>query len=155
MHKHWFAALVVLGAALAQAAPTRVVFPADGAEQKYALKDLNAALPADWSAYKFLVLEVRSTTSQQFEFKIHTATGAPALNMHLFQGPWVRTVLPLVRLDRPEQSGTDLAAMSNKPRALSAVHGGHNQGPLTAVQAIGFRMPSPAGEAVIEIRSIS
>jgi hypothetical protein len=85
------------------------------------LKDFTPALPSDWSAYKFLVLEVRSTTSQQFEFKIHTAAGAPALNMHLFQGPWVRTVLPLARLDRPEQSGVDLAAMSNKPRALSAV----------------------------------
>src|SRR5271157_1499289 len=146
MPKHWIAALLVLGGALAQAAPTRVVFPADGTEQKFALKDLNPDLPADWSGYKFLVLAVRTTTPQQFEFKIHTAAGAPGLNMHLFQGPWIRTVLPLARLDRPEQSGTDLAAMSNKPRALSAVHGGHNQGPLTSVQAIGFHMPAPAGE---------
>ena len=155
MSEYLIAALLIFGNALAQAETKRVVFPADETEQRLALKDLSPALPTDWSAYKFLVLEVRSTTSQQFQFKLHTAAGEPSLNMHLFQGPWARTVLPLARLDRPEQSGVDLAAMSNKPRALSAVHGGHNQGPLTAVEAIGLRMPSPAGEAILEIRSVT
>ena len=70
-------ALVMLGGALAQAETKHVVFDAAGAEQKWALKELNPDLPADWSGYKFLVLEVRTTTPQRFELKIHTATGAP------------------------------------------------------------------------------
>ena len=148
-------ALVMLGGALAQAETKHVVFDAAGTEQKWALKELNPDLPADWSGYKFLVLEVRTTTPQRFELKIHTATGAPSLNMHLFQGPWIRTVLPLARLDRPEQSGVDLAAMFNKPRALSFVSAARGQGPLTAVQEIGLRMPAPVGEAVVEIRSFT
>jgi hypothetical protein len=155
MHKHWIVVLLALGGALAQAETKRVVFDASGTEQKWAVKDFAPALPADWSGYKFLVLEVKTTTPQRFELRIHTADGVRGLNMHLFQGPWIRTVLPLARIERPEQSGTDLAAMSNRPRALSFVSSAHGQGPLTAVQEIGMRMPAPDGEAVVEIRSIT
>lgn len=155
MSKFLMAAVLMVGGAVAQAETKKVVFDSGGTEQILALKDLNPDLPADWSGYKFLVLEVRTTTAQRFEFKVHTATGAPGLNMHLFQGPWIRTVLPLARIERPEQSGTDLAAMSNRPRALSFVSSARGQGPLTAVQGIGLRMPAPVGEAAVEIRSIT
>jgi len=100
MHKHWIVVLLALGGALAQAETKRVVFDASGTEQKWAVKDFAPALPADWSGYKFLVLEVKTTTPQRSNCGSIPRTACAGLNMHLFQGPWIRTVLPLARIER-------------------------------------------------------
>jgi hypothetical protein len=98
---------------------------------------------------------MKASTPQRARLSVYTANGERSIWFHPFPGAWIRTVVPLVRLDRPEQSGVDLAAMSNKPRALSFVSGAHGQGPLKAVQAIGLKMTDPVGNAQFEFRSIS
>ena len=150
-----FAALLLTTGAMAWAEPVHIVFDAAGTEHKLAVQELKPALPADWSAYNFLVFELKAATPQRVRLSIHTADGVRSVWFQPFPGTWLRTVVPLVRLDRPEQSGVDLAAMSNKPRPLSFVHGAHAPGPLKAVQAIGLQMTDPVGDAGIEFRSIA
>ena len=154
MIRFLIAASLLAGSAFAQGNSQRVVFEPAGAEHKWALNELNPELPSDWSGYQYLVFELRAATPQRFELRIQTTSGVRTLWMHPFPGEWIRTVLPLARVARPEQSAVDLAAMSNKPRALSFVSGAHGQGPLDHVQSIGVRMPSPVGEAVLELRSV-
>lgn len=155
MSRTLIAALLLLSSVLARAESRHVVFDAAGTEQRLAVQELDPALPADWDSFHYLVFEMKASTPQRVRLSIHTADGARSIWFHPFAGTWIRTVVPLVRLDRPEQSGTDLAAMSNKPRTLSFVSGAHDQGPLKAVQAIGFKMTDPVGDAQFEFRTIS
>ena len=149
------AALLLTTSALVQAESRHIVFDAAGTEQQLAVQDLKPALPADWSGFNYLVIELKASTPQRVRLSIHTADGVRSVWFQPFSGAWIRTVVPLIRLDRPEQSGADLAAMSNKPRPLSFVHGAHAPGPLKAVQAIGLQMTDPVGDAGLEFRSIS
>jgi hypothetical protein len=149
------AALLLMAGALAQAESRHVVFDAAGNEQTLAVQELQPALPADWDGFHYLVFEMKASTPQRVRLSIHTGDGVRSIWFHPFAGTWIRTAVPLIRLDRPEQSGVDLAAMSNKPRALSFVSGAHGQGPLKAVQAIGLKMTDPVGDAQFEFRSIA
>ena len=155
MSRTLIAALVLMAGALARAESRHIVFDAAGTEQRLAVQELKPVLPADWSGFNYLVFEMKASTPQRVRLSIHTADGARSIWFHPFAGTWIRTAVPLVRLDRPEQSGVDLAAMSNKPRALSFVSGAHGQGPLKGVQAIGLKMTDPVGAAEFEFRSIS
>src|SRR5271157_6419250 len=55
-------------------------------EHKFALKDLNPDLPSDWSSYKFLVMEMKSSTPQRFLLRLYTADGMRAMRIHQFGG---------------------------------------------------------------------
>ncbi len=52
----------------ADADAIRVTFEGAKSEHKWALKDLNPDLPADWSAYNYLVMEFRVSSPQRFFF---------------------------------------------------------------------------------------
>ena len=155
MSRTFIAALLLVCTALAHAESRRIVFDSANSEHKLAVQELKPALPTDWTGFRFLVFEIKASTPQRVRLSVHTSGGDRSLWFHPFAGAWIRTVVPLVRLERPEQSGVDLAAMSNKPRPLSFVSGAHDQGALSAVQAIGFNMTAPIGEAVYEFRSIA
>jgi hypothetical protein len=155
MSRSALAALLLLGCAAGYAEPRRVAFDPSHTEHTFAVQDLKPALPANWTGYHYLVFEMKASTSQRARLTVSTADGDRSIWFHPFAGSWIRTVVPLIRLDRPEQSGADLAAMSNKPRALSFVSGAHAPGPLTAVKSIGFKMTDPVGNAVYEFRSIA
>lgn len=43
--------------------------------KKFALKDINPELPADWDGYKFVVLEYKITTAQRFQLGFTTDNG--------------------------------------------------------------------------------
>ena len=64
-------------------------------EHKWALKELNPELPADWSSFKFLVMEVKASTAQRFLLRLYTAGGVRALRFHQFGGGvWIRAAVP-------------------------------------------------------------
>ena len=44
----------------------RLVFTGVSSEKKFALKEFNPDLPSDWSGYKYLVIEMRTSTPQRF-----------------------------------------------------------------------------------------
>ena len=124
-------------------------------EHKWALKDLNPDLPSDWSSYKFLVMEVKSSTPQRFLLRLYTADGMRALRFHQFGGGvWIRAAVPLAYFQSQSQEGQDLAAVFNKSRNpfWMAVVGPF--GPIKAVQSLAVAMVAPVGNPTLEIRNV-
>jgi len=124
-------------------------------EHKWALKDLNPDLPSDWSSYKFLVMEVKSSTPQRFLLRLYTADGMRAMRFHQFGGGvWIRAAVPLSYFQSQSQEGQDLAAVFNKPRNpfWMAVVGPF--GPIKAVQSLAVAMVAPVGNPTLEIRNV-
>ncbi len=149
----------MLFALLASAGPAagetrRAVFEGAGSEQTWALKDFDPPLPADWSRYGFLVLEMRLSAPQRFELRVHDAGGVRAVRLSPVPGAWIRTAVPLAMLTRPAQQGNDLASVHNKPRPMMFINLMGAPGELKAVREIGVAMPSPVGSVVLEIRSV-
>jgi len=138
----------------ARAETLRVVFEGASPEHKWVLKDLDPNLPSDWSIYEFLTLELKSSTSQRFELRIHTAGGVRRLRIQPFQGAWIRAAVPLAYFKRPDLQGTDLAALGNKSRTSYWINLMGSYGPLTAVEAVGVAMENPLGSPTLEIRSV-
>ena len=121
-------------------------------EQKWSAKDL--ALPEDWSPYQFLVVELRASSPQRFQLRIHTAGGLRSVLMHPFAGVRVRAAIPLQAWAERPREGMDMAAVGNKSRAGYFLGLWGPFGPLKGVQAVGVRMERPIGSPTVEITSI-
>jgi hypothetical protein len=128
-------------------------FDESASEFKWALKDLNPALPADWSPYQFLTLELRSSTAQRFELRLYTTNGVRHIRLHPFANAWIRAAIPLTYFQRPDRQGFDLASLGNKSRAAYWINLMGGYGPINAVEALGVAMQDPIGAPTIEIRS--
>lgn len=147
--------LLLLCAGFTNAETRRVVFEGATSEHRWTLKDLNPELPSDWSSYEFLVLELRSSTSQRFELRLQTAEGVRWLRIQPFQGAWIRAAVPLKYFKRPDREGFDLASMGNKPRTTFWMNLTGSYGSLNAVEAIAVAMRDPIGKPTLEIRSVT
>jgi hypothetical protein len=145
--------LLALLSTVLRAEPRKAIFNDAALEFKWTLKELNPDLPSDWSSYEFLILELRSSTSQRFELRIFTTNGVRHVRLHPFQGAWIRAAVPLAYFRRPDRQGFDLASLGNKSRASYWLNLMGNYGPLDSVQAIGLAMKDPIGTPTIEIRS--
>ena len=132
----------------------RMVFEGAGGEQSWPLKDWAADLPADWSPYQFLVLEVRLSSPQRFELRVHDAQGVRSVRLSPLAGSWVRGVVPLAFLTQPPSQGNDLASVYNKPRPMMWINLEGSRGPLTAVRELGFALSDPVGAPALEVRSV-
>jgi hypothetical protein len=124
-------------------------------EHKWALKELNPELPADWSSFKFLVMEVKASTAQRFLLRLYTAGGVRALRFHQFGGGvWIRAAVPLDYFKSQSQEGQDLAAVFNKSRNpfWMAVVGPF--GTINAVQSLAVAMVAPVGNPTLDIRNV-
>lgn len=155
MNSRCNAVLLTLAAAgLALGATQRAVFEKAGAEQAWALKDFDAALPADWSGYQFLVIELRLSSPQRFDFRVHNADGVRSVRLSPIPGVWVRSAIPLAFLTQEARQGNDLAAVHNKPRPMMFINLSGRPGPLNDVRQISVAMPNPVAAPTIEIRSI-
>jgi hypothetical protein len=124
-------------------------------ETRISLADLGSELPADWSDYEALVLEVRASSPQRIQFKIFSGAEGKYSRV-LFQpypGAWLRVALPVAMLSAAPTSGYDMASVGNRSRP------GYFLGlwgpfvPLKAVTAVAFTMEKPIGSPRLEIRS--
>jgi hypothetical protein len=129
--------------------PKRVVFDS-AAEQAWADPDL----PADWSPYKFLVMELRLSAPQRFDLRVHDASGVRQVKLAPVAGRWIRAAVPLSYLTQPAGQGHDLASVHNKPRPMIFINLSGTPGPVSAVQRIGVAMANPVGKPSLEIRSL-
>ena len=143
----------MLTAATAPCQPTRVVFQATQTSHTWPLKDFDSSLPSDWSGFNFLVVELRLSSPQRFELKIHDAGGIRSVRLSPVPGAWVRSAVPLAFLTREASQGGDLAAVHNKPRPMMFLNIMGSPGPLTVVREIEVSIPSPVGAPTLEIRS--
>jgi hypothetical protein len=110
------AAVALSALAAGSPAPSRAVFDSAHTEYNWPLKQLNPALPADWTPYEFLVLEFKASSSQRFDLGLETSSGRFAKRIGPFAGVWVRASIPLRYYRRPAGDGADLAATFNQPR---------------------------------------
>ncbi len=149
----FFAIGLLLTARVVHAETVSVIFDGSTSERKWTLKELNPALPSDWSSNQFLTLELRSSTAQRFELRIFTTNGVRHIRLHPFANAWIRAAIPLAYFQRPDRQGFDLASLGNKSRASYWINLMGGYGPLNAVEAIGLVMPDPIGSPTIEIRS--
>ena len=153
-HRFAILAAVLAAAGVAHSETRRIVFKGVGAEQTWTLKDQDPNLPSDWSPFNFLVLELRLSSPQRFELRVHNATGVRSVRLSPAAGAWVRGVVPLAFLTQPPRQGNDLASVHNKMRAMMWINLTGTPGPLDAVREIGVALPNPVGEVALEIKSM-
>lgn len=124
--------------------------------QKFALKDINPELPADWDDYNYVVIEYKSTTAQRFQLGFTTNSGYNELRIMCYvPNAWNRLAIPLKYFTQLPDPAVDLAATNNHARNTGWINLGGRRGPLQGVDSIGVRMRKPIGTPSIEIRSLS
>lgn len=157
MYRYLIAAALagILPTVASTASPKRVVF--DGvatSEQKWTLQDLDPALPADWTGYDFLVLEMKASSPQRFELILYSGEHAQRRQMQPFANLWIRASVPLQYYRTQKRTGSDLASLGKVSRNTFWISTGGAMGPLNAVTAIGVAMRAPLGKPTLEIRSV-
>jgi hypothetical protein len=132
-----------------------IAFEGESSEHRWTLGEIGGDLPPDWSPYQYLVLEMRASSPQRFELRLHTGAGTWKLRVHPFAGAWTRVAVPLRLFQRPAQDGFDLASVHNRsfPACFLNLTGAH--GPLDAVEAVSVAMDHPIGQPTLEIRSLA
>ena len=154
----WIAALslALCFSSAARSGTQTAVFDSPVSAHEWALSQLNPALPSDWDAYDFLVLEFRASSSQRFELGLRTAQGLISKKIHPFPNVWVRASVPLRFFRQPLGDGADLAATVNQPRKSYWINieGGGN-GPTGDVLGLSAVMRYPVGSPMLEIRSVT
>ena len=159
MKKPWLFFLMtvlVVGAAAARALepPIKVTFADKVSEHKWPLKELDAALPADWSGFGFLVLELRTSSPQRFSLWVHTADGKRRIMLQPFgQNVWLRASVPLQYFRGKDQRGMDLASTNNRRTDTFWMQVWGPFGELKNVEAMSVAMDYPLGKPTLEIRS--
>lgn len=124
--------------------------------QKFAIKDISPAIPADWDDYNFVVLEFKSTTSQRFHVGFTTESGYNELRVMSFTpNGWNKLAIPLKFYRALPDAANDLAATYNQARYTGWINLGGKRGPLKGIDSIGIRMNAPINNPSIELRSIS
>lgn len=128
----------------------------DISEHAFLASEVNPDLPYDWTEYKFMVLEFRASSSQRFEIGLRNPGGWLFKRVHPFAGALVRFVVPLDFYRAQPTRGNDMAATWNQPRTmgfLNVEQGGF--GPVGVIDSIMFRMKTPLGKPVLELKSIT
>ena len=142
-------------AATANAQSIRLAFEGTQAIHKLLLKDLGPDFASDWSAFEYLVLEIRTSTPQRFHLIVQDKTGIRRLGFQPFgQNVWFRAAVPLKFFKGRDLSGFDMASANNRPWHSFWLSIWGPFGPIRNVQALAFMMDYPLNHPVLEIRSI-
>ncbi len=147
---------------LLAALPVTITFDSakPASETRIAVADLGAGFPRDWSGHEALVLEVRASSPQRINLKVHVRGGAPGKErasrvvFHPYPGVWLRAAIPVSMLAKPPATGHDMAAVGNRSRSGYFLSLWGPFVPLTDVEAIGFEMEDPIGSPTLEVRSV-
>jgi hypothetical protein len=130
------------------------VFESAGTEIAWPLKDLDANLPADWSSFQFIVLELRLSSPQRFDLRIHDAGGVRSVRLAPVPGAWIRSAVPIAFLTQPPRGGMDLASVHNKARPMMFINISGTPGELKSVSRLGVVMANPISAPWVEIRNV-
>ncbi len=150
-----FLFLALVAAAHAASAPRKLVFDGVLSEHRLALKDIDPAMPADWTDYTHLVIEMKTSTPQRFALWAYTADGPRRTEIQPFgQNVWLRASIPLQYFNGMDKSGTDLASTINRRTNSFWMSVWGPFGDLKSVEALGFAMQYPLNHPTIELRNI-
>ena len=146
--------LLLLTGCTSKTEPVIVKFEGKAPEKKWAIKELNPELPADWSSFGFLTFELKSSTTQRFDLKLYDTAGVRRLTIQPFQGPWIRASVPLVHFQKRNTKGMDLAAIGKTARPGYWIGFSGSVGSITRVDSLGVSMRLPIGAPILEIRNV-
>jgi len=123
---------------------------------KFAISDISPGLPSDWEEYNYVVLEMKSSTSQRFHVGFTTETGYNELRvMSYVANGWIKLAIPLRFYTQLPDAASDLAGTYNQPRYTGWINLTGKRGPMKGIDSIGIRMHLPIGNPTIELRSIN
>jgi len=145
---------------LAACGPKTARFTFDGSKEmsgtKFALKEINPDLPADWDDYNFVVLEYKIGTAQRFQLGFTTDWGYNELRvMSYVPNAWNKLAIPLKYFTELPDPAHDLAATFNHARYTGWINLGGKRGPMHGVDSVGVRIRRAIGKPTIEIRNIT
>lgn len=157
----YFLISLLLTASLAHAAddvPVRTLtFDGVLPEHRLSLKELangKPELPADWSDYTHLTLEMRTSSPQRFGLWIYTTEGLRRIEIQPFgSNVWMRACIPLDYL-KGQVAGGDLAAATNRRTKSFWMSVWGPWGPLKNIEAVGFSMDYPIHHPTVELRNV-
>lgn len=149
-----FLFFLLLTACTVKNKPFVVKFEGTLSEKKWAIKELNSELPADWSSFGFLTFEFYSTTTQRFELRLFDSSGMRRLTIQPFQGTRVRASLPLMNFQSRNTEGFDMARIGKTARPGYWIGFSNAVGPITHVDSLGVLMRLPIGSPTIEFSNI-
>jgi hypothetical protein len=133
----------------------RVVFDGAESEYKWSLQKLDPGLPADWTGYNYLVLEMKASSPQRFSLTLYSTNLTQRRQVHPLPNVWIRAAVPLQYYRQQNRTGFDLASVGKVARDSFWIGTGGVCGPLNAVTAIGVSMQTPLDQPTLEIRSVS
>lgn len=122
---------------------------------EFSIKDLGLAGIENWEPYKYMILEIRSSTAQRFLLGIDTDNGLHEKRTHVLPQAWVKLCIPLEYYREKPKPSNDLAATVNKPQngvGFQHIEGG-SVGPLTGVKGVSIKYYTPLDNPVVQIRS--
>ena len=131
-----------------------VIFEGLTFEHKWAIKNLDPALPSDWSEFEFLTLEYKASSTLRFFINIYDTSGMRRLRILPFQGAWVRASIPLANFQKRNVVGQDMAAIGQRGMPGFGLGFTGFVGPIKNVDSLGILMEEPIGSPVLEIRNI-
>ena len=147
--------MFALPAIRAADAPRTLTFDGVLCERKLPLAEIDTALPADWSGFTHLVVEMKTSTPQRFALWVYTADGPRRVELQPFgQNVWLRASIPLQYLVGRDKNGTDLASATNRRTNSFWMSVWGPFGELKSVEAIGLSMDYPLNKPTIELRHI-
>ncbi len=124
-------------------------------EHKWAIRDLNPGLPSDWSAYEYLTMEFKASSSQYFMLNLIDKAGVRSIALIPFQNAWVRASVPLSLFESRKTVGTTMSAtyQAGLPCCWTSFYSGPF-GPINNIDSIGIMMPRKIGSPEFELRNI-
>jgi len=153
LHQNYFLVLILVLASCTSPKLETVTFQGPQFEQKWAVKELNPDIPADWSEYGFLTFEMNSSTTQRFDLRVYDEQGTRRLTIQPFQGAWVRASIPLVHFQTRNTKGMDMAAIGKTARPGYWIGFSSAVGPITNIDSIAVSMRLPINTPTIQFRN--
>lgn len=123
-------------------------------EYRWAIHDLNPALPPDWSSFRYLTLDINSSTTHRFELSLYDTGGVRRLEILPFQNVWIRASIPLVHFQKMNTEGMDQASIWKRPRTGCWIGFTGVVGPIRHIDSLWISMHLPVDTPTIEIRNI-
>ena len=134
----------------------RVHFDKKTKEVMWAVKDINPDLPADWSGYKYILIEVKVSPACFFHFGLKTESGLLENKIMPYPDTWLRMSLPLAYYRKVSMEGIEMAELWGKPRIMGRINTYDNRtGTMHHVDSVWVSLyGKPMGNEVFEIRGM-
>ena len=134
----------------------KAVFTPKNQQVTWAINDINPDITSDWSDYKYLLVEMRSSSPQFFWFGFTTNNGYLSNRIQIFQNTWVKMSIPLDFYRTASTEGDEMASLWAKPRITGRMSTyGDNNGKLIGVDSVKIILSTkPFKGETFEIRSI-